>query len=69
VANVRKPVVVADDESDERVADREQRSRYWAIIEGIGERNSDKDPDQVLRDVTSLVEQIRLEAHERETHG
>lgn len=45
---------------------REARERAWAIIEQIGERNADKDPDEVLRDVTEVVEEVRRELYDEE---
>ena len=64
VAKVSKaPTVVVTPDSDEQ-ADREIRERVWAAIERIGERNADKDPDEVLRDVTEVVEEVRRELYE-----
>ncbi|HET8628786.1 MAG TPA: type II toxin-antitoxin system prevent-host-death family antitoxin [Thermomicrobiales bacterium] len=33
--------------------------RAWATIECLQERNADKDPEEVLRDVTAEVEAVR----------
>ena len=35
------------------------------MIDEIRERNADKDPDEVLRDVTRIVEEVRQERYER----
>jgi prevent-host-death family protein len=40
--------------------------RYWAAVDRIQERNADKDPDEVYRDVTEVVEEVRQERYERE---
>ena len=40
--------------------------RFWTAVEEIGERNADKDPDEVLRVVTEVVEEVRQERYERE---
>lgn len=37
------------------------RERMWEAIERIGERNADKDPDEVLADVTAVVAEVRRE--------
>ena len=44
----------------------ENRERFWKVIQKIGERNADKDPDEVLRIVTEVVEEVRQERYERE---
>ena len=41
------------------------RERFWRAVERIGKRNADKDPDDVLRDVTEVVEEVRQERYER----
>ena len=47
--------------------DREQAwRRFWAAVDRIRERNADKDPDEVCRDVTEVVEEVRQERYERE---
>jgi prevent-host-death family protein len=38
--------------------------RAWATIERVQERNADLDPDEVLRDVTAVVEEVRQEMYE-----
>lgn len=35
----------------------------WATIEKVQERNADQDPDEVLQDVTAVVEAVRQERH------
>ena len=37
----------------------------WAVIDRIRERNADKDPDEVLKDVTAEVEAVRQERYEK----
>jgi hypothetical protein len=44
----------------------EARERFWKAVEEIGERNADKDPDEVLRVVTEVVEEVRQERYARE---
>jgi prevent-host-death family protein len=43
-----------------------EREQAWKTIEAIQERNADKDPDDVLRDVTEAVEEVRQERSERQ---
>ena len=38
----------------------------WAAIEKVQERNADKDPDEVLADVTAEVEAVRQEMYEEQ---
>src|SRR5262245_58255805 len=40
--------------------------RFWATVDRIRERNADKDPDEVYRDVTEVVEEVLRERYERE---
>ena len=37
----------------------------WATVDRIRDRNVDKDPDEVLRHVTAVVEEVRQERYER----
>lgn len=41
-------------------------AKDWEIIERIQARNKDKDPDEVLADVTEEVEAVRQELYEKE---
>jgi prevent-host-death family protein len=43
-----------------------QSEKAWATVDRIRERNADKDPDEVLRDVTAEVEAVRQEMYEQE---
>ena len=42
-----------------------QIEKAWATGDRGRERNADKDPEEVLRDVTAVVEQVRQERYER----
>src|SRR5690242_21703058 len=42
-----------------------RRERAWAPIRQVQERNANQDPDEVLRDVTEVVEEVRQEQHAR----
>ena len=64
-----KPVaVVISPEAYERVKQQEAREEAedWAVIERIGERNRDTDPDEVLADATAAVEEVRREMYEEQ---
>lgn len=37
--------------------------RSWHALHQVQEQNADKDPDEVLRDVTEVVETVRQERH------
>ncbi len=41
-----------------------QLAKAWSTIDRIRERNADKDPDEVLADVTAEVEAVRQEMYE-----
>ena len=43
----------------------EIRERFWQAVEQIGERNADSDPDEAMRLVTEVVEEVRQEQYER----
>ena len=43
----------------------QQKERGFAAIHRIQERNADKDPEEVFRDVTTVVEAVRQERYER----
>ncbi len=40
--------------------------RLWSTVDKVRERNADKDPDEVLRDVTKIVEAVRQEIYHEE---
>jgi PHD/YefM family antitoxin component YafN of YafNO toxin-antitoxin module len=42
-----------------------QRADAWATIDRLRERNADKDPDEVLQDVTAEVEAVRQERYDQ----
>src|SRR5205814_730691 len=43
-----------------------ERDGHFEALDRIRAKNADKDPDEVLRDVTEVVEEVRQEAYERE---
>jgi hypothetical protein len=60
-------VEIAPDLEEQLQAEKErQRAEDWAIIDQIAERNKHLDPDEVLRHVTEVVEEVRQELYERE---
>ena len=69
VQNQSKSIVDNDiPETCPRVEQRQavNRERFWKVVEEIGERNADKDPDEVMRLVTEVVEKVRQGRFERE---
>lgn len=46
---------------------RERDARAWAAMDALGERNADKDPDEVLAEVTVIVEEVRQERYEQQS--
>jgi hypothetical protein len=64
-----KPAAVIAKPEAETLSEEERRQvmeRFREAIERIGERNADKDPDEVMRIVTEVVEEVRQEHYERE---
>ncbi|MGH2557718.1 MAG: hypothetical protein ACRDJH_01530 [Thermomicrobiales bacterium] len=61
----KSTTVITDAEAND-LLQREQWERAWAAIDRIRERNKDKDPDEVLADVTEVVEEVRQELYEAE---
>lgn len=43
-----------------------ERERAWTVVDRVRERNIDKEPEEVLRDVTAEVEAVRQEMYEAE---
>lgn len=42
------------------------KAQGWAVIDGLRARNTDKDPDEVYREVTKIVEEVRQEMYDKE---
>ena len=62
------PAMAVTPEKCDLLAEDEElvRERFWRTVARIKERNADKDPDEILRDVTEVVEEVRQEQYERE---
>jgi prevent-host-death family protein len=41
------------------------KERAWEVVREIRERNADQDPDEIYRDVTRAVEEVRRERNAR----
>ena len=46
----------------------EVRNRFFEAVDQLQERNRDADPDEVERDVTEAVEEVRRERYEQRQH-
>lgn len=57
-------IVSAQDLEQLQVLEAEREARF-AVLDRIRARNADQDPDEVLRDVTAVVEDVRQEADAR----
>lgn len=53
---------VTDEEPEAKRA--QQIEHFWQIIDRIQERNADKDPDEELAFITSVVEEVRQERYD-----
>jgi prevent-host-death family protein len=60
-----KPVAVVVNPADFEEYKQLAKERFFQTVREIQERNSDEDPDEVLRDVTEAVEEVRQERYER----
>jgi hypothetical protein len=43
-----------------------RRERAWALVRQVQDRNADQDPEEVLREVTEIVEEVRQEQYDRQ---
>lgn len=76
VNRTKKPVVVISDNKPQAaivsldMLEEYERARDFAVIDEIQALNRDKDPDEVMRDVTEAVEEVRQEMHgKKKTKG
>lgn len=66
-----KPVAVVIS-PEQYEAFQKEEERLWRVVDQIRDRNVDNDPDEVLRDVTSIVEDVRktrYDKREQDTAG
>lgn len=56
-------VVMVTADEYKRLVNFEQRA--WAVVDEIRERNADKDPDEILEDVTRAAESVRQKHFEK----
>jgi len=75
VHDTQEPLIVEDD--GERLAvlispedydgyEQYVMSRFNAAVDELRRRNADNDPDEVFRDLSAIVEDVRQEQYERE---
>ena len=43
-----------------------EEERDWMLIDNLRAKNADKDPDEVYKEVTKIVEEVRQEMYEKE---
>jgi prevent-host-death family protein len=60
-----KPVAVVISPEDYERYQRLAKERFFQVVRQIQEDNKDKDPDEVYRDVTEAVEEVRREMYDR----
>ena len=44
------------------------KERFFEAVDRLQERNRDQDPDEVERDITQVVEEVRRERYEQRQH-
>lgn len=54
-------VVISPEDYEWLLAERE---KAWSVIQSVRQRNADKNPDEVLSDVTAEVEAVRQKVYE-----
>lgn len=60
-------VVISHEEYEQYKRYKESaKQRFFQTVDRIQARNIDKDPDDVYRDVTAAVEEVRQEQHARQ---
>lgn len=64
-----RPVAVLISPDQYQRLQEQEKGRFFEAVHELQQRNEDKDPDEILRDVTSLVEEVRRERYEREQRG
>ncbi|HEY7036076.1 MAG TPA: type II toxin-antitoxin system Phd/YefM family antitoxin [Thermomicrobiales bacterium] len=60
-----KAIAVVISPEDFAKLQRSAEDGWWASIQRVQDRNEDKDPDDVMRDITELVEEVRRERRAR----
>ena len=66
MANNNPQAAIISLEMLEKFNQLEEEQKLWAAIDRIQARNADKDPNEVLKDVTETVEEVRRELYEKE---
>ena len=61
-----KPLTVRPHSPEQCENLKKEQGRAWTIVDQVRERNADKAPEEVLRDVTAEVEAVRREPDEEE---
>lgn len=62
-----KPVVAIINAEQFEQFQQQQKQELFQAIREIQERNKDADPEEVYRDVTEAVEEVRQEAYDKRT--
>ncbi|HET8631910.1 MAG TPA: type II toxin-antitoxin system Phd/YefM family antitoxin [Thermomicrobiales bacterium] len=62
-----RPVAVIVNPEEYEALERAREAQAWALIEAVGARNADKDPDELMADVTAEVEAVRQEMYDERT--
>ena len=57
-------IVVSPEEYERLRGNRNERN--WEMIQRVQERNAEKDPDEIMRDVNQAVEEVRQQYRERQ---
>lgn len=60
-----KPVAVVVSPADFERYQQLARDRFFQVVDRVQDRNAAHDPDEVLRDVTEAVDEVRREAYDR----
>lgn len=61
-----KPVAVLISPEQWDRFQQQSKERFFAVVDQLHRDNADKDPEEVYRDVTAVVAEVRQERYERE---
>lgn len=64
-----KPFAVVISPSEYERYQQLARDQFFRVVDEIREKNRDKDPDDVLSEVTEVVEEVRQEMYEQHQQG
>lgn len=65
MANNNPQAAIVSMELLEKFREMEEDQKLWLLVDQIRARNADKDPDEIMRDVTAEVAAVRQKMYEK----